>query len=90
MDQNDPRIQEKIKALAQMIGQTFAENPDIKQILREMEEEGYHVNIVLTSVAWVSKKDETPNHSLEINAFDRSFLKTFKIRLDDESGPREE
>mgnify|MGYP001587541339 CR=1 FL=1 len=83
MDQDDPRFQEKIKALAQMIGQTFAESREIKQVLREMEEEGYQVNIVLTSVAWVARKEGSPD-SLELNAFDRSFLKTFKIRPDGE------
>lgn len=85
MEPNDPIFQEKMRALAQMIGQVFAENPMIKEALREMEEEGYRVDITLASVAWVSKTEPLAPETSAFSDSDKTFLQNLRVKWQDET-----
>ena len=82
MEPEDPRLKERMKALAETISQAFSENPEIRRAIREIAEGGYHVDIILASVARVSKiKDPPVTLTPEFSAYDKSFLHAIKIKL---------
>lgn len=84
----DPRIHAMMKVLAERISHAFAHDPEIQEILREMEEAGFRVDIFLASVAWTTRRPEDDpswNTPPSFNAFDRAFLRALRIRLDEDS-----
>ncbi|MBI3354471.1 MAG: hypothetical protein HY034_06250 [Nitrospirae bacterium] len=82
------RIKELITGLANAINSVFSESKEIREALKVIEEEGYHVDLVLASVTRVLKggQQEAQNSDIkyEFNNFDKSFLKAVKIKLDSE------
>lgn len=72
-----------MKALADTIGQVFSGNEEIKETLSMIEQEGYHVDLILASVTRVTKKEGSSSSDIAISDFDRSFLEKIRIRLEE-------
>jgi len=72
-----------MKALADTIGQVFSGNEEIKETLSMIEQEGYHVDLILASVTRVTRKEGYASSDIGISDFDRSFLEKIRIRLEE-------
>lgn len=72
-----------MKALADTIGQVFSGNEEIKETLSMIEQEGYHVDLILASVTRVTKKEGSSSSDIAISDFDKSFLEKIRIRLEE-------
>jgi len=89
-ENDDEKLQEMVKELAEKISTLFSESPEIKEALQQIERKGYRVDLVLASVTRILKKDmeapplEAPSDdgapSTELNPFDRAFLQAIKVR----------
>ena len=88
MESPDEKLKELMRVLADTISHVFSGNDEIRETLSMIENEGYHIDLILASVARVSKKekeDEFDGHSeAEVSDYDRSFLRKVKIRLVEE------
>lgn len=86
MDQmENEKIKGLITGLANAINVVFSESKEIKEALKVIEEEGYHVDLILASITRVLKRNtDTGQNELkfEFNNFDKSFLQAIKIKLD--------
>lgn len=100
--ENEPPENEKLKDLvrdlAHAINSVFAESNEIRTVIKDIEEEGYQVDLVLASITRAMKDrkknnnssnsndDEAPalpmNHKFELSPFDLSFLKSIKVKED--------
>ena len=83
MEKPDDKLRELMKALADTIGQVFNGNEEIKETLSLIENEGYHVDLILASVTRVTKKEGSSSSDIAISDFDRSFLEKIRIRLEE-------
>jgi len=83
MEKPDDKLRELMKALADTIGQVFSGNEEIKETLSMIENEGYHVDLILASVTRVTKKEGSSSSDIAISDFDRSFLEKIRIRLEE-------
>ena len=84
MEKPDERIKELMKVLADTISQVFSVNEEIKQALSKIENEGYHIDLLLASVTRVSKKGDNGLSDNIISDFDRSFLEKIHLRFGEE------
>lgn len=85
--END-RLRDLVKELASIITSVFSESKEIKNALRDFEDEGYHADIILASIAKISPKDKVAKEKplvYEFNNFDEAFLKALKIKLDQDT-----
>ena len=85
---DNEKIKDLITGLANAINNVFSESKEIKEALKVIEEEGYHVDLILASVTRVLKRNSEgslPEIKFEFNNFDKSFLKAMKIRLESDS-----
>ncbi|MBI1822425.1 MAG: hypothetical protein HY036_09695 [Nitrospirae bacterium] len=97
--ENDPQDNEKLRELvrdlAHAINSVFAESSEIRTVIKDIEEEGYQVDLVLASITRALNKEqkEKPgtqppalieNIKFELNRFDQSFLKSIKIKPENE------
>jgi len=95
--ENEPPENEKLKDLvrdlAHAINSVFAESNEIRTVIKDIEEEGYQVDLVLASITRAMKDrknnnngNEAPalpiNHKFELSPFDLSFLKSIKVKED--------
>ncbi|MDD5435226.1 MAG: hypothetical protein PH343_07335 [Nitrospira sp.] len=83
MEHPDEKLKDLMKVLADTISQVFSGNEEIRETLSMIEHEGYHIDLLLASVARVSKKeeDEHSEHSdAEVRDYDRSFLRKIRIK----------
>ncbi len=79
------RLRDLVKELVSIINSVFSESKEIKNALRDFEDEGYHADLILASIAKISPKDKIDKEKplvYEFNNFDEAFLKALKIRLD--------
>lgn len=78
------RLKELVMELANTINSVFSENPQIKETLRDIEKEGYQVDLILASITRILRRDDKVKEELkfEFNAFDRAFLQSLKLKLD--------
>lgn len=82
--END-KLKDLVKELANTINSVFTESEEIKDALREIEDKGYHVDLVLASIARILRKDSSTDEKplvYEFNNFDKAFLKALKIRVE--------
>ena len=82
MEKPDERIKELMKVLADTISQVFSVNEEIKQALSKIENEGYHIDLLLASVTRVSKKSDDRSSDNILSDFDRTFLEKIRLRFD--------
>jgi len=78
-----------IQELAQLINAVLIQSPELRSAIRDIEQKGYQVDLVLASVTRILKKEnEDQPEPLEnpSNEFDQDFLKSLRIRLDSLSG----
>ncbi|MFQ5456306.1 MAG: hypothetical protein ACE5EA_08910 [Nitrospirota bacterium] len=87
----DSRLRELVKELVNTINFVFSDSQEIKDVIKSIEDEGYQVDIILASITKILKKRdplETRNVpalkqlKYEFNSFDKEFLKSIKVRLD--------
>ena len=98
--ENDPQDNEKLRELvrdlAHAINSVFAESTEIRTVIKDIEEEGYQVDLVLASITRALNKEHKGKNSsqspalienikFELNRFDQSFLKSIKIRSEADS-----
>ncbi|MBI5096178.1 MAG: hypothetical protein HZB32_00755 [Nitrospirae bacterium] len=83
MEKPDDKLRELMKVLADTIGQVFSGNEEIKETLSMIEQEGYHVDLILASVTRVTKKEGSSSSDIAISDFDKSFLEKIRIRLEE-------
>lgn len=82
--END-RLKNLVKELVSVINSVFTESKEIKDALRDIEDEGYRVDLILASITRISPKDNTGNEEqliYEFNNFDKAFLKAIKIKME--------
>ncbi|HEX9756937.1 MAG TPA: hypothetical protein VGB26_03950 [Nitrospiria bacterium] len=88
------RLRKLVKELVDTINNVFSDSSQIKKALKEIEEEGYRIDIVLASITRIHRKDDEgtpPELVYEFNPFDKAFLQSLKIRLDSgENNPSSE
>ncbi len=77
------RLKELVMELANTINSIFSENPQIRDTLKDIEKEGYQVELILASITRILKKDDKVKEELkfEFNAFDKAFLQSLKLKL---------
>ena len=98
--ENDPhdneKLRELVRDLAHAINSVFAESTEIRTVIKDIEEEGYQVDLVLASITRALNKEHKgkgdihppaliENIKFELNRFDQSFLKSIKIKSEADS-----
>ena len=93
------RLRDLVRDLAHAINSVFAESPEIKTVIKDIEQEGYTVDLVLASITRaLGNKEQRPTKNnaqiqppallesdkYELSRFDQSFLKSIKIRQEGE------
>ena len=76
-------LQELVEALTQRIGQLFSNNDQIKEILENIEKEGYQVDLVVASLSRILSDEEFEEDEDQIyalNPFDYAFLQAIKVK----------
>jgi len=88
-EKDNEKLEEMVRVLVEKISVVLSESPDIKEALRQIEQEGYRVDLVLASVTRILKK-EAPDIpadaqiSFGLNQFDRAFLQAIRVRPNSE------
>jgi hypothetical protein len=92
--QENEKLRDLVRDLAHAINTVFAESSEIKTVIKDIEQEGYTVDLVLASITRaLSNKEQRPKNNpqfqppalletdkFELNRFDQSFLKSIKIK----------
>lgn len=78
------RIRDYMLRLGKIINELLNSSKELHSLMREIEAEGYKINIGFVSV--VSGADETEELRFEITPEDRMFLEDIGIRYDEEDG----
>ncbi|MDH4100540.1 MAG: hypothetical protein OEV28_08190 [Nitrospirota bacterium] len=77
----DERLRELLTELASVLNDVFTGNDQIKDSIRNIETEGYEVDLFLATVTRILRKNRPDSEHL-FNAFDRSFLHSLRIKPD--------
>jgi regulator of replication initiation timing len=95
--QENEKLRDLVRDLAHAINTVFAESAEIKTVIKDIEQEGYTVDLVLASITRALKEQKTKdtpqikppvlleNNKFELNRFDQSFLKSIKIKPESEN-----
>ncbi len=79
------RLKRLVRKLAHKINAVFSESSEIKEALKDFEDEGYHVDVVLASITRVLRKEEETEGAdpdplkFELSPFDRAFLEQMRV-----------
>jgi hypothetical protein len=77
------KIKRLVRELSQCVNAALSENGDVKGALREIEDEGYQVDLLFALFTRILRKREEPlqleEPPLTGTAFDDQFLKTLKL-----------
>jgi len=76
-------LQELVQQLTQQIGLLFSNNDQIKEILENIEKEGYQVDLVVASLSRILSDEELfeeEEETYELNPFDYAFLQAIKVK----------
>ncbi len=75
-------LQELVQELTQQIGLLFSNNDQIKEILENIEKEGYQVDLVVASLSRIlsGEEFEESDEIYELNPFDYAFLQAIKVK----------
>lgn len=77
----DERLRRLLAELVSVLNDAFTDNDQIKDTIRNIETEGYEVDLFLATVTRILRKDKAEPHD-PFNAFDRSFLHSLRINPD--------
>ncbi|MFI5303844.1 MAG: hypothetical protein ACHQYP_03515 [Nitrospiria bacterium] len=90
--QENEKLRDLVRDLAHAINTVFQESSEIKTVIKDIEQEGYTVDLVLASITRALKEQKPKNNpqiqppsliendKFELNRFDQSFLKSIKIK----------
>lgn len=83
----DPRMRQLLRELGRAINQAVSDSDHIADVIAAIKANGYEVFLMLDAVVGLNRRGEsrTPAEGLLITSQDRRFLKSLKIRLDEES-----
>jgi regulator of replication initiation timing len=76
-------LQELVEELTQQIGQLFSNNDQIREILENIEKEGYQVDLVVASLSRILSNETFEGEEdeiYELNPFDYAFLQAIKVK----------
>jgi hypothetical protein len=94
--QENEKLRDLVRDLAHAINTVFAESTEIKTVIKDIEQEGYTVDLVLASITRALKEQKNKENTqiqppallesdkFELNRFDESFLKSIKIKPEEE------
>lgn len=88
---DNPRLQALVKELTRQITLLFSESDRIKDILIELEQEGYQVDSLIASLSPASSEGQSDVEvevedaegdadEEDLNPFDHAFLQSIKVR----------
>src|ERR1700721_2705990 len=95
-DQLDPQLKQLMKQLGDAINESLSDSEQIAEVVARIKEGGYDIFLVLEATIGVSKQGEQPtdktslvstlstNPELKISDQDLKFLKSLRIKLDEE------
>lgn len=93
----DQQLKQLMKELGEAINESLADSDQIAEVVSKIKEGGYDIFLVLEATIGVSKQGEKPtdktsmvttlttNPEFKISEQDLKFLKSLKIRLDDDA-----
>jgi len=75
------RIKRLVRELSQCVNAALSENGDVKGALREIEDEGYQVDLLFALFTRILRKKDEPLQLEDQTAadFDDQFLKTLRL-----------
>ncbi|MGB9071705.1 MAG: hypothetical protein WCC22_03475 [Terriglobales bacterium] len=92
----DPQLKQLMKELGEAINESLSDSDQIAEVVSRIKEGGYDIFLVLEATIGVSKQGEHPsektslvstlttNAELKISDQDLKFLKSLRIKIDDE------
>jgi hypothetical protein len=95
-DQLDPQLKQLMKELGDAINESLSESEQISEVVARIKEGGYDIFLVLEATIGVSKQGEKPadktslvttlstNPEFKINDQDLKFLKSLRIKIEEE------
>ncbi|HXE75286.1 MAG TPA: hypothetical protein VNN18_06600 [Candidatus Xenobia bacterium] len=81
----DNRMKQLLRELGRAINETVSESDRIAAAISRIRANGYDVFLMLDAVVGLSRQGQTTGASPGITRQDRHFLKSLKIRLDEEN-----
>ena len=97
----DPQLKQLMKELGDAINESLSDSEQISEVVSRIKEGGYDIFLVLEATIGVSKQGEkTPdktslvttmssNPELKVSDQDLKFLKSLRIRIDEEKHDKE-
>ena len=97
----DPQLKQLMKELGDAINESLSDSEQISEVVSRIKEGGYDIFLVLEATIGVSKQGEkTPektslvstissNPELKVSDQDLKFLKSLRIKIDEEKRDRE-
>ena len=92
----DQQLKQLMKELGEAINESLADSSQIEEVVARIKEGGYDIFLVLEATIGVSKQGEksgdktslvttlTSNPTFKVNDQDLKFLKSLRIKIDDE------
>ena len=92
----DQQLKQLMKELGEAINESLADSDQISEVVAKIKEGGYDIFLVLEATIGVSKPGEKPDKSslvttlssnpeFKINDQDLKFLKSLRIKIDDDA-----
>lgn len=81
----DNRMKQLLRELGRAINEAVSESDEIAHVISRIKANGYDVFLMLDAVVGLNRRDGS-SRTVGMTSQDRRFLKSLKIRLDDESG----
>ncbi|MFQ5925910.1 MAG: hypothetical protein ACE5MH_00555 [Terriglobia bacterium] len=83
--QLDNRMKQLLRELGRAINEAVSDSDRIADAIAAIKANGYDVFLMLDAVVGLNRRSETtPQSGITITSQDRRFLKSLKIRLDDD------
>ena len=82
--QLDNRMKQLLRELGRAINEAVSDSDRVSDAIAAIKANGYDVFLMLEAVVGLNRRTETAVESLPITSQDRHFLKSLKIRLDEE------
>jgi len=85
----DNRMKQLLRELGRAINEAVADSDRIAQSISRIKANGYDVFLMLDAVVGLNRRGEASADTVAITTQDRRFLKSLKIRLDEEAAAAE-
>ena len=97
----DPQLKQLMKELGDAINESLSDSEQISEVVSRIKEGGYDIFLVLEATIGVSKQGEkspdktslvttmSSNPELKVSDQDLKFLKSLRIRIDEEKHDKE-